>query len=156
MYKKILVPYDDSKLSEKALAHGMNLAKAFNAEIIILYVIQEIPMPLLGLGKREVFSTKTGETMNIKEYIQDLYKEMNIKMREKIKKRIEGYHYPNVNIEILIGEPPKVIIKVTKEENIDLIVIGAAPLPGLARIKALGSVSRSVIESVNIPVLLVH
>jgi nucleotide-binding universal stress UspA family protein len=44
MYKKILVPYDDSEPSNKALVHAVNIAKmAGESEVILLNVIAEIP-----------------------------------------------------------------------------------------------------------------
>ncbi len=38
-----------------------------------------------------------------------------------------------------------------KKESIDLIVMGTSGLSGLTKIKALGSVSRNVIENVKVP-----
>ncbi len=71
MYKKILVPYDGSKPSERALKHAVNIAKIFDAKIILLHVIPEIPMPptLLNVGK--IFrSRKTGDVISSREYIR--------------------------------------------------------------------------------------
>ncbi|RMF31200.1 MAG: universal stress protein, partial [Candidatus Nitrosothermus koennekii] len=41
-------------------------------------------------------------------------------------------------------------------EKIDLVVMGTSGLSGLSKIKALGSVSRYVIENTNVPILLIH
>ena len=38
MYTNLLVPTDGSKLSSKAVAHAIGLAKALNARIAVLYV----------------------------------------------------------------------------------------------------------------------
>src|SRR5574341_2495225 len=49
--KKILVPHDGDQMSDKAVIYAAELAKALNAEIILLYVIEEIEVPatlLLG------------------------------------------------------------------------------------------------------------
>ena len=45
MYKKILVPLDGSELAEKALDHAEELARAFDAEIILFQVVL---MPIYG------------------------------------------------------------------------------------------------------------
>jgi nucleotide-binding universal stress UspA family protein len=47
-------------------------------------------------------------------------------------------------------------VKFLTEEQVDLIVIGNAGLRGISKIKALGSVSRNLIEISNRPVLVVH
>ncbi len=154
MYKKILVAYDGSKLSENALDNSIEIAKAFGSEIIILHVIQEIPTPPFTSGIK--FKSKTGELVGIKEYLNDLYKEAKAKMIEKIEQKKEQSNYSNIKVLILVGDPSKVIIKTAKNEKVDLIVIGATALPGLSRIKALGSVSRNIIEHTNISILLVR
>jgi nucleotide-binding universal stress UspA family protein len=42
MYKKILVPYDDSEPANRALDHAVHLAKmSGQSEVILLYVIAE-------------------------------------------------------------------------------------------------------------------
>ena len=48
------------------------------------------------------------------------------------------------------------IVEFAEKENVDLIVIGNIGLSGLSKVKALGSVSRSVSESASCPVLIVH
>jgi nucleotide-binding universal stress UspA family protein len=40
MYKKILIPYDDSEPANRALDHAVNLAKlSGQSEVILLHVI---------------------------------------------------------------------------------------------------------------------
>lgn len=48
MYKTILVPYDGSKPSERALKHAVNLAKSMDSIILLLNVIPEIILPPCG------------------------------------------------------------------------------------------------------------
>ena len=45
MISKILVPHDGTEMSDKALAKAVELAKAFNAQITLLNVIEQIPVP---------------------------------------------------------------------------------------------------------------
>ena len=52
--KRILVPHDGDQMSDKAVLYASNLAKALNAEIILLYIIYEIEIPgILLAGKIE-------------------------------------------------------------------------------------------------------
>jgi nucleotide-binding universal stress UspA family protein len=52
--------------------------------------------------------------------------------------------------------PPEKIIEFAKNEQVDLILIGSVGLSELSKVKALGSVSRSVSEWAICPVLIVH
>ena len=52
--KRILVPHDGDQMSDKAVLYASNLAKALNAEIILLYIIYEIEIPgIILAGKIE-------------------------------------------------------------------------------------------------------
>ena len=64
----------------------------------------------------------------------------------------------NIKIETMLlnGYPSEKIVEFAEKENVDLIVIGNIGLSGLSKVKALGSVSRSVSESASCPVLIVH
>jgi len=54
-----------------------------------------------------------------------------------------------------VGEPAAEIVTLAKEESADLIVMGFEGLHGLERLRALGSVSRAVMEKTERPVLIV-
>jgi nucleotide-binding universal stress UspA family protein len=44
MFKHILLPTDGSKLADRAIIHGMNLAKALGAKVTLLSVVPEFRM----------------------------------------------------------------------------------------------------------------
>ncbi len=54
-----------------------------------------------------------------------------------------------------IGSPPEEILALADEHEVDLIVLGFEGLHGLERVRALGSVSRAVMEETRHPVLIV-
>lgn len=54
-----------------------------------------------------------------------------------------------------VGEPAKEIVRLAQEVDADLIVLGFEGLRGLERLRALGSVSRAVMEKTERPVLVV-
>jgi nucleotide-binding universal stress UspA family protein len=62
----------------------------------------------------------------------------------------------NVESKVSIGNPVKLILALASTEEVNLIVIGSVGLSGMARLKALGSVSRAVSERAKCPVLIVH
>jgi nucleotide-binding universal stress UspA family protein len=45
MVSKILVPHDGTEMSDKALEKAVELAKVFKAELVLLHVIEETPVP---------------------------------------------------------------------------------------------------------------
>ena len=51
-FKKILVPLDGSKYSEKVLERVSDLVRAFDSKIILLYVIEK-PLPINFLDRKE-------------------------------------------------------------------------------------------------------
>jgi nucleotide-binding universal stress UspA family protein len=77
------------------------------------------------------------------------------KMLEKEKQKYER-HNIKIDTVSLNGYPSDKIIEFANNQKVDLIVIGSVGLRGLSKIKALGSVSRSVSERAICPVLIVH
>ena len=58
IFKTILIPYDGSKISDKALDHTIEIARLIkDSQIIIIHVIPEIPTPIFS---KEIRSPKTG------------------------------------------------------------------------------------------------
>ena len=43
MYRNILIPTDGSELAEKAVAHGLSLAKAVGAKVTAVTVSEPLP-----------------------------------------------------------------------------------------------------------------
>src|ERR1700752_5099759 len=50
MYRNLLVATDGSKLSDKALAHGISLAQAVGATLTAFYAAPDYPMPAYADG----------------------------------------------------------------------------------------------------------
>jgi len=75
-FQKILVPYDGSTFADKALENAIGIAKltGANTQIILLHVTPHIPIPLTF--ERPVYSAKTGKSIPLTQYIQELSEEM--------------------------------------------------------------------------------
>jgi nucleotide-binding universal stress UspA family protein len=149
VFKTILVPYDGSAMSDKALDKAVELANIIKeSRIMIIHVIPEIPTPIFS---RVIRSPKTGEVINFSEYMESLYQEMESKMREKLEERKEKYNKYGFSIEIYItiGSPIDKILEYSTDKKVDLIVIGSIGLTGVSKFfKGIGSVSRNVSENV--------
>lgn len=160
-YEKILVPYDFSAPSEKALDHAMNIAhlsrnEGSSVKVILLHVLQEIHVPPAFDYGMKIPSTP--EVRTTKEYVKEVYHEMKSKSLEILreKKKVLETEGISIILQVLIGEPHHQITDFAQSEKVDLIVIGTTGLRGIHTIRALGSVSRKVAEEAKCPVMFVH
>ena len=139
--KKIILPTDGSEEAKLAYEPAFDIARIKGAEIITVYVIREgyifweVPHPdiILELEKGEA---EYGEK------ILDEIEKIGEKYGVKVKKRIEK------------GRPSETIIKIAREEDADLIVMGTRGRGGVKRI--IGSVADGVIKEAPCPVLAVR
>lgn len=149
--KKILVPHDGDQMSDKAVLYASELAKALNAEIMLLYVIEEVEVPatlLLG-NDRVLIERARRDTRREMEQSWDRFAKEKVKLlsSEKVK----------VSSEIRTGDAAQEIVKYAREAGADLIVMGSRRLEGSSKVlAALGSVARKVSERAHCPVMLVH
>ncbi|MGC9062568.1 universal stress protein [Calditerrivibrio sp.] len=111
--KKILVPTDFSEASDNALKKAVDIAEAFNAEIILLHV-------------------KMMDVAIIEQYLsEELIKELNEAtmkdINEKLNTQISKYSKPNIKITTAIKEGVSYneILKAEIEYDIDLVVIAS-------------------------------
>jgi nucleotide-binding universal stress UspA family protein len=168
-----IVPIDGSKPADKALDHAVYLIKSLSnnnndnnnikIQLIILFVIPELPVPL-GFEK-PMRSLKTGETVSLSDYIKEMHKAMKSNALEILSQRKKKYEPIMSNTAIIKSEVLVVgnglsisdtIIDFADKEKMDLIVLGNVGLSGLSKVKALGSVSRDIVEKSVCPVSVVH
>jgi nucleotide-binding universal stress UspA family protein len=167
MYKRILVPIDGSKPSDKALDHAVNLVKSISngtrsgkndrAGVTILFVIPDLPVPLAF--ETPMKSLRTGEVISFSDYIIEMHESIKIKAVEMLTKKKKQYESQGISMitkVIVGGSPSDKILEFAEDEKVDLIVVGNVGLSGISRVKTLGSVSRSISERAKCPVLIVH
>jgi nucleotide-binding universal stress UspA family protein len=133
-YKKILFATDFSPASDAALKYATSLARDSGATLVILHV-EELPTPYAG-----------GEML----LPQPEYP------NPEIRRMLEAVVPPDKNIKyehhLVLGTPAEDIVRVAKEQNVDLIVIGTHGRTGLKRV-LMGSVAEAVMRRANCPVL---
>ena len=156
-FKKILVPYDGSPMSDKAMEKAVEISKLVEeSQITIIHVIQEISTPIFD---RVIRSRQTGEVTSFAEYMATAYQEIRKMMEEGLdetKRKFEAQG-TSINIFITAGNPSDRIVDYATNEKIDLIIIGSVGLTGVSKFfKGLGSVSRNVSERVSCPVLIIR
>jgi nucleotide-binding universal stress UspA family protein len=158
MYKKILVPYDGSEPSDKALDHAVHIAKmSGKSEVILLYVIAEFPT--YHFIERPARSIKTGEKTTVSQYLKEVYELMEESANDVLDKKKQDIKKTTgleIGTRLLTGHISNSIIDFAAKEKVDLIVIGHVGRSGMSKIRSLGSVSRSVSERAPCPVMIIH
>lgn len=145
--KNILVPYDGSPLSKKALELAKDISRNFNADLKLLMVIP-VYYPIAD-------STFAGAAvLNYQEVVRTL-KEKGTKEISKVTERCreEG---TKTSYKIVHDDVSDAILKEAKKSKTDLIIMGSRRLTGLDSIKRLGSTARHVSEHATCPVTIVH
>ena len=136
-FKKILVPIDGSKYSQKALQKAVEIAGEFDSKIILIYVIEK-SMPLNLLDRSE-------------------YLKINRKFGKKTLDKAESYlseQEIRFNSILKEGNIVKEIEKVAKKEKCSLVIVGNKGLGSVTRI-LLGSVSSKLAQTSRCSVLIV-
>jgi nucleotide-binding universal stress UspA family protein len=152
---KILLPHDGTEMSDRAVDKAKEFARAFNAEILLLHVIEDIPIPaslILGNDRTWIAQTKRSIAKKLKEGWMKM-------AQEKIISNLSSENI-KATTKVLVGSessPAEQIIKFAKDNQVDVIIMGSQRLERISsKIKALGSVSRWVSERAICPVLIVH
>jgi nucleotide-binding universal stress UspA family protein len=138
--QNIVIATDGSKNSQKAISHGIEIAKLSGAIVHALYVVN-------------TSSTISENWTAGKETIYNIMKDDGQKAVSKVKK-IGIDSGVEVKEVILEGYPSSEIIYFAENNNIDLIVMGTLGATGLERF-LMGSVAEKVIRNSRVPVLVV-
>lgn len=149
MYKKILVPHDSSEFSKRATEHALAIAKMSSAKMVFVNVTV---LPSL------IYSYHEPTNAAINEAAQLIIQSSSDTATKMLSELVAGAKAQGVEATYVqaVGDPAEIIVETAKNQKADLVVMGSRGLHGLARIKALGSVTRRVVEHSDCPVLVVH
>lgn len=156
-YRRILVPYDDSEYSRKALDCALGIARSFNSQLQLLNVVEELDVTP-RMERQYVISPKTGERETFQEYLKELYQNMKNDAKEMLEAQTRriGIEGVAMSIEVVLGNTASKILEYIREKEIDLVVIGTRSRSGMSKIAGFGSVARKVSEEASCPVILLH
>jgi len=130
----ILVAIDGHPHSKKIVDSAIEIAKAMSAKILLSYVVTEAAP-----------QGYHGDDFNKDEFDRAVGPEV-----ERIRKaRVECEELWGA------GDPKKLIIKTAEQRKASMVVIGMHPLRNIGKIRALGDVSRSIVENSKVPVLVI-
>ncbi|MDJ1156907.1 universal stress protein [Chelatococcus sp. SYSU_G07232] len=142
MYKHILVPTDGTELSDKAIAHGVSLAKAVGATITGLTVSP--PFHAFAVDPMMVADTP--------EAYRDHVWRAATKRLAKVRSAAEAAGVTCDTLHVENDHPYEAIIDTAKTRACDLIVMASHGRRGLSAI-LLGSETVKVLTHSDIPVL---
>ena len=147
MYQRILVATDGSKLSQKAVAHAIDLADLTGAELVALKVVPRYPLTYFEGGTTVAMS----EVNRIeKEWVTEALEVLNAVKSAGQKKSVK-VRALTVKSD-LIAES---IMATAKRSKCDLIVMASHGRKGLKRL-LLGSETQHVLTHSTIPVLVLR
>jgi nucleotide-binding universal stress UspA family protein len=128
MISKIVIAYDGSDPSKKALDYAVSLAEKYSAALTVLSIVRipEVPDDV--------------ETEAIIDNATDSYQ----RAFEPVKARIAKLNIP-VTFEVRVGHPADQIISFAEESKSDLIVLGHRGRSEMSR-WLLGSISKRVLS----------
>ena len=143
MFKKILYPTDFSDVSKKALDYIKQLKGSGAKEVVVLHVLD-----MRGTDALHQFM----EDNKIQE-LKENRKNEATKLLMAIEKDLKEADLA-VKARIETGIPVREILRVEKEEDVSLVVIGSHGMSNLEEI-FLGSISEKVIRKCKKPVLMI-
>lgn len=140
LIKKILIPIDFSDYSKAALKYAVSFSKIFDAELILIYVVEPVIYPPdFSMGQVALPTVDLDLNTRAKEELDKLVKtEINSTLKARTIVRT--------------GKPFIEIIEYAKEEDIDLIIISTHGHSGVEHI-LFGSTAEKVVRKSPCPVL---
>ena len=142
--RQILLPTDFSGCANYAMPYAAALARATQAKIICVHVVEPV-VPTVGY-------TGLAEPLPI----ADVSEQLEDSAERELPKLAESEEYAGLEIEEVIvhGDPAAEIVRVADERQVDLIVISSHGRTGLGRI-IFGSTAEAVVRHARCPVLVV-
>jgi len=139
MISRVLVPMDDSEMSEKALRYALEAYP--DAEVTVLHVVGE-PSPMMGQAVR----------LALEDDIQKTAEELAEALLDRARE-IAAEYDAEIETQVGWGSPAKVIV--TRAEEFDTVVIGSHG-GSLAEQLFVGNVAQKVFRRSPVPVTTVR
>ncbi len=136
--QNVLIATDFSRYSNTALDFGLQLAKSYQANAYVVFVVPSDEFLLAGPDAYVAAKDAAGRDL------QDLKAEL-----KRTRSYVEGKDY---HLCLLEGEVPQTILEFAHRTRIDLIVLGTHGRSGLGK-ALMGSVAERVFRRAQVPVL---
>ena len=133
MYECILVGYDGSEASKKAVVKALSFAQKFSSRLVVSSVVPPVQF-LLGEMLTPIPVDTGAVASNAKKTLEALVREL---------REIGGEI--RIDYEVLEGDPAETLLDYALENNCGLIVVGRRGVRGVER-ALLGSVSSRLVS----------
>lgn len=142
IFRKILVPIDFSAYSENAVRVASELSAAFSAPLLLIHVYDPVAYPL-----------PDGYVMYAPGQLSKMWTEFDRRL-EAAQRDAMSHGAVAADTRLLQGLTADEIVRVARDENFDLVVLGSHGRRGLQRF-LLGSVAARVLQTAPCTVLTV-
>lgn len=165
MIKKVLIATDGSEHARKAVILGSDLAAKYDAEVVLVHVLlrNEVSDDLRRMAEIEYITAEGGKplaeaiaavpagrfpafvrlTPEEVPAVADLHQAVGAQILKSAEKLAREHDVTKITQRVEDGKPVDRILKVAKDEGVDLIVSGARGLSDLAALM-LGSTSHKL------------
>ena len=145
MYKRIFLPTDGTEFCERAIRHGIGLAKLLQAQVVGVTVTQPlhsaVPRSLIPKNLAGIIHSETTKLANEKlAVVERLAREAGVQV-ETVKRKQRS--------------PWEAIVHTAKDKQCDLIVMASHGRRGVSAL-VLGSETQKVLTHSTVPVLVVR
>jgi nucleotide-binding universal stress UspA family protein len=146
MFKRILVAYDGSPESGRALIVGIQLAKSLKADLSTVYVYEKLPAYAAGYVDIGV----TGATVVLPQQVSQYYRKLQVNAQEAARRRGIA-----LTTEFVEGDEVKAIVECVERTQSDLLVLGIPRRYGLFS-RLLNHTTHDLSQHVAASILEVH
>ncbi|HEX9869737.1 MAG TPA: universal stress protein [Candidatus Tectomicrobia bacterium] len=157
--QNILVPVDYSDHSCQALQWGASLAEKYGARLLLLHVV---PAAVEDVSPQGAQSMSPGPYYYevpapgvwirhplILAFEEEAQVELHAFARKALKEAVP------VQVKVAVGKPAEEILRIAREESVDLIVMGTHGRTGIRHL-LLGSVAEAIVRYAPCPVCMVR
>jgi nucleotide-binding universal stress UspA family protein len=138
--KRILVPTDFSESARHAQTYGGSFAREYDAELLLVHVVETLAVgyasDLFPVPMAEVYQEMSGHARAELSRLADESRERGVKVREVLAQ----------------GRPAEEVVRLAREEAVDLIVVGTHGR-GVLDKALFGSTTERVVRRAPCPVL---
>jgi len=150
MYQHILIPTDGSELAERAVTHGLSLAKFLRAKLTVVIVEEPVPTGW--------WSAAESRLADIADITAKYNEEINEHVASVLDRAANAAKQAGVlckTIQVQDVQPYEAIIATATDRGCDLRVMASHGRSGLSAV-VLGSVTNKVLTHTKVPVLVVQ
>ena len=116
LISKILIGFDGTECSQRALDFGLELADKFSASVTILNVVE---LPVYGIPEDPLAASAA-----MPSFIKDLRKAHEDVLNKAAKRTANLKPNVGVSLELREGNPPEQIVAIATERSFDVVVVG--------------------------------